>query len=256
MNNVNKSDNSINNNLELFFLGQAGFIIKNRNNETLGFDLYLSDCVEKIEKSDSFKRLLPKIVNPKEISLDILITSHHHYDHFDYDSMFDLMNNKKTKLFAAKDCKKFIDSLNIDNNKIEYVEQNDVKEYEGYKINFVNCDHGQLAPEAIGFVITVDNKKIYYTGDTCLRLDMIDEIKKIGDIDIMIAPINGAYGNLNENECVKLFETIKPKYIIPCHYGMFEAHGGDINKFIELMKTKNHFENLVVMNQGDHYIIK
>lgn len=243
------------NNTSLIFIGQAGFILRNKSGKLLGFDLYLSDCVETLEDHIGFRRLLPKILKPKEIIFDLLISSHHHYDHFDYDSMYELLDNDKTKLLAAEDCEELVGRLNINENKVEYIKPFDSKEYDGFKIDFVNCDHGESAPKAVGFVITVDNKKIYYAGDTCLRLDRVDEIKRIGHIDIMIAPINGAYGNLNESECVKLFEVVNPKYVIPCHYGMFKSHGGDIEKFVKLMKQNGHFNNVIVLKQGEQYII-
>ena len=32
-----------------------------------------------------------------------------------------------------------------------------------FVIDFVKCDHGTLAPDAVGAVVTVDDKKIYYS---------------------------------------------------------------------------------------------
>lgn len=69
----------------------------------------------------------------------------------------------------------------------------------------------------------------------------------------MIAPINGAFGNLNEEECVKLAEVLNPKIVIPCHYGMFASHGGNPGKFYDIIKnTDNKF---LMMAQGEQYVI-
>ena len=51
----------------LFCLGQAGFIIKSASGQLLGIDLYLSECVERVEGHIGFKRLLPKLLEPFDL---------------------------------------------------------------------------------------------------------------------------------------------------------------------------------------------
>ena len=242
------------NNIWLFSAGQAGFIIKSKSGQLLGMDLYLSECVERIEGHIGYKRLLPQLLQPQDLTFDVLICSHYHWDHFDYDSVPELMANGKTKLFAARDCKELTEQLNMDGANITYVKPGDTYSCGDFSIEFVNCDHGDGAPLAVGFVITVDGKRIYFAGDTCLRLDRIDEVKKSGDIDVMIAPINGAYGNLNEEECAVLADAIKPGLTIPCHYGMFASHGGDPGQFYEIMKNKYPANRFTFLAQGEGII--
>ena len=67
----------------LFSMGQAGYIIKSQKGQTLGIDLYLSECVEPLEGHDGYHRLMPRIVEPKDLQLDMLIATHFHRDHFD-----------------------------------------------------------------------------------------------------------------------------------------------------------------------------
>ena len=43
----------------LFSVGQAGYIMKSKSGQLLGVDLYLSDCVERIEGHMGYKRMLP-----------------------------------------------------------------------------------------------------------------------------------------------------------------------------------------------------
>ena len=94
----------------------------------------------------------------------------------------------------------------------------------------------------------VDGKIIYEAGDTCLRLDWISEIPQP---DVMIAPINGMYGNLNEADCAALATKLKPGITIPCHYGMFASHHGDVGKFYDIMTEKKL--PFLLMRQGEQY---
>lgn len=217
--------------------GQAGFIIKSKNDKFLGIDLYLSDCVEKDEGHVGFRRLLPKILDPKELCLDILIASHEHKDHFDVDSMESMMENGLTQLYATVNCKEICENSQINPKQVAYIKPGDNYLSDGFELTIVCCDHGTLAPDAVGVVITIDGKNIYFTGDTCLRIDYAKRIVEGKTIDVLIAPINGAYGNMDEEDCVKLSKIIKPKTTVPCHYWMFAAHGGDLWKYINLMNN-------------------
>ena len=122
-------------------------------------------------------------------------------------------------------------------------------------LEFVSCDHGVAAPDAVGVVVEVDGKKIYITGDTCLRLDRKEEYIEKGPFDVMIGPINGAYGNLNEQNYVDLSEALNPELTIPCHYGMFAAHGGNPGVFIKKMNEQCPNNKYYLMALGEGIII-
>ena len=234
----------------VFFVGQAGFIIKSKNGQLLAIDLYLSNCVERVEGHKGFKRLLPQILSPSDISFDVVIATHPHMDHFDIDSIPEMVSHG-AKLFCSVDCAKLNKLLLMDyyREQIVYVKPGDCYNIGDFNISFVNCDHGQGAPDAVGVVVNVDGKTIYEVGDSCLRLDRITEIPK--HIDVLISPINGMYGNMDSNDTVKLAEVLHPRIVIPCHYGMFSSHGGDIQLFSELA-SKRHITSKV-LQQGEEF---
>lgn len=237
----------------LFSMGQAGYILKSKEGQTLAIDLYLSECVESIEGHDGYHRLMPQIANSKDLQLGVLIATHFHRDHFDIDAIPELMANGKTRLFCAYDCEWDVRRLGIDESRVTYVRPGDHFECGAYLLDFVNCDHGTGAPLAVGVIITVDGKRILAVGDSCLRLDRKDEYLKAGMIDVLIAPINGAYGNLNESECAELANVLSPEMTIPCHFGMFASHGGNAGVFIEEMRKRKLRYKIMAM--GEDYVI-
>lgn len=237
----------------IFCVGQAGYIIKSSRGKLLAIDLYLSDCVERIEGHDGFKRLLPKILYPQELIFDVIIATHTHYDHFDMDAVPYLMSNEKTCLIGSVKCKNEMERLLLPHDRCSYVKPGESKEISDFQIQAINCDHGEGALDAIGVIITVDGKRILEVGDTCLRTDRIQEYLMLGALDVMIAPINGAYGNLNEKECVQLSSALNPSITIPCHYGMFASHGGNPEIFREEM-VKNNL-NYKLMCMGEQFTL-
>ena len=235
----------------LFSVGQAGYIVKSKSGKLLGIDLYLSDYTERDEGHVGFKRMLPKILGPEELVFDCLIATHEHSDHYDLDSMYDLMANNHTELYASVECKRLSEALGIDAKRCHYVHPGEQFDIEGFNVLFINCDHGTGAPDAVGVIVEVDGFRIIEVGDTCLRLDRKEEYLSKGDIDVLIAPINGAYGNLNEEDCARLSAALNPRLTIPCHYGMFASHYGLPGKFMEHMKRLCPNNHYLIMTQGE-----
>lgn len=222
----------------LFWLGQAGFIIKSAEGKLLGIDLYLSECVETVEGHVGYHRLMPQIVDPVELELDVLIATHFHRDHFDIDAIPSLMANGHTRLYCAYDCQDDADNLHIDKDRTTFVKPGDVYQIGGFKLSFINSDHGDGAPLETAPIITVDGKNILEAGDTSLHLDWKEDYLKEGPLDVLIAPINGAYGNLNEQENIDLTKALGPKLTVPCHFGMFASHGGNPGLWKELLEEQ------------------
>ena len=67
----------------------------------------------------------------------------------------------------------------------------------------------------------------------------------------MAAPINGAYGNLDYQDCAGLAAMVKPNLLIPCHFGMFAAHGGRVDLFYELMTKEYPEQKFLLMYPGE-----
>lgn len=250
-----KINNCVLGKFHIIFCGQAGFVFVNNAGEKLGYDLYLSDKVESDENSIGYKRLLPRIIEPSNLTLDFIVASHFHLDHFDYDSMSELMNGDKTTLYCPKDCNSYIEKLGLKKEQIRIISSNSKIKAGDFSLSFVSCDHGTLAPDAVGAVIECDKKRIYIVGDSCLRLDYANKIKKLGKINILIAPINGAFGNLTEKDAVELVSFLKPRAVIPCHFGMFADHGGNPGIFLKLMKEKNPDVEVMLMQYGEHVVL-
>lgn len=86
--------------------------------------------------------------------------------------------------------------------------------------------------EYVGYILILENKKIYVMGDTD-RTSELDNIKT----DICFVPIGGTY-TMNYQEAATYINYIKPKIVVPIHYGSIV---GDIS-------LKDDFESLIEKN--------
>lgn len=232
-------------------VGQAGYIVKSSNGQILGIDLCLTDFTEKFEKTLAFKRMLPKILDADELEFDVLISTHFHADHLDMDAILDLLNH--TKVFVASTgCEEYVSDISKDITAVcEYVEVGHEKQYGDFLVKTVYCDHGTAAPDAFGVIVSVDGKNILFLGDTCIHLEKKDEFIQNGPIDVLVGPINGRFGNINEEEFAEYCGVLCPALAIPSHYGMFPGHGGSPEKYMEIMKEAYPEIDFNIMYQGE-----
>lgn len=229
---MNTNLNLPQNTLKITFMGQAGFIFQSSDGIRAGVDLYLSDCCERYF---GFKRLMPYIADAASLDLDLLLCTHSHFDHFDPDSVPVILSNPKTRLIAAYDVKKEAKRLGLSKEKITYIKVGDSVTAGSFRIEAIPCDHGKDTPDAIGALLCADGKRVVIAGDTCFHKEYFTS-EKVKGADLLILPINGAFGNLNEEEAARAVALAKPKLVIPCHYWNFAEHGGDPQKFAAALK--------------------
>jgi len=82
----------------------------------------------------------------------------------------------------------------------------------------------------MGLLIKVEDKVVYFTGDTCLFSDMQLVARRGDGVDVAILPIGGHY-TMDRFDAVAAVEFISPKTVIPCHYDTFPPVETDAQAF-------------------------
>jgi L-ascorbate 6-phosphate lactonase len=234
----------------LRWLGQAGFLLTDLEGETIGIDLYLSDLAE---RKDGNKRLTPSVVSSKELNLVGLLATHEHTDHLDLDSLSDLLQPDVPLICNSQSyvlCKK----LGFPMDNIHSLEKGESIQVRDFFIQAVYAHHGDLSPTAIGFLISVCGLLFYFTGDTSFESKQMEYA--IGQsIDVLILPINGEFGNMNERDAARFAFAVQPNLTIPCHFWTFARHRGNPYDFELAMKQVAPCCQTYVMSQGEEIII-
>ncbi|MDI9570539.1 MAG: MBL fold metallo-hydrolase [Pseudomonadota bacterium] len=157
---------------------------------------------------------------------DLILISHSHHDHL---SPADIEKLRKadTVIVGPADCASQLsgdvrtmapgDSLTVGAVRIEAVPAyNPRKPY-----------HPQ-ANLWLGFILTVEGKRIYFAGDT----DLIPEMRDIR-ADIAILPVGGTY-TMTAGEAAKAAALIQPGLAIPIHCGDIVGTMKDAEEFRRL----------------------
>lgn len=238
--------------LAVCWLAQAGFIFKTSNGKLIYIDPYLTDYVQRIlpEHGFGFKRIMATLIEPQEVVADFVINSHSHPDHFDTDAIQVLAQNSRICFIGAEDCRESYIKAGIPDERFTILREGETLELEGFKLTGVYADHGNLAPDALGLWLNFEGIQVWFVGDSAYRPEKWQDLFK-QTIDILITPINGAYGNINEVEAAKLANEANPQIVIPCHFWMFPLHLGNPAAFLESCQQYAPEIKPMLMTQGE-----
>ncbi|MBP9816331.1 MBL fold metallo-hydrolase [Candidatus Woesebacteria bacterium] len=178
---------------------QSGFILETENGFRLAFDIGNKTPIEKLSG----------------VTVDAMLVSHIHGDHFSLDQIKAL--NPKN-LYLNTEC---IETLGEEvlNSEIVQVKVGDEITMDTIKVQLFNVDHGPnvSAPlkENFGFLITADNKTVYFAGDIFYESGI--DVTNL-EVDIALLPVGTFYtfGPQEASDFAKKFKRIGK--VVPMHY--------------------------------------
>jgi L-ascorbate 6-phosphate lactonase len=184
------------------------------------------------------------------VEADLVVTTHEHPDHFDVDLMPILAGKTQIHFAGAPDCEQHFLDAGIPADRYAVFHAGQGLDFDGFSITGVYADHGELAPDALGVLLQFGDIAVWQVGDSAYRPDKWQEIFQL-DIDILIPPINGAFGNLDGVEAARLAADSGARVVIPCHFWMFAEHNGNPAQFLEACKTLAPQVRPQLMSQGE-----
>jgi L-ascorbate 6-phosphate lactonase len=232
--------------LHIYWLGQAGFLIRNSSGKNLLIDAYLSDYVE---KCDGSKRLMMAVAEPQDLRPDVILASHDHADHLDMDSL-PLLLSHGAPLFCSGESYRRCAQAGFPMQQITAMKPGDRASAAGYSIEAVFADHGDYAPDAVGFWIESEGVRLYFTGDTSYQPGRMAPVAQRHP-DLLILPINGEFGNMNERDAAMLAAQTNAGLTIPCHFWTFAHHHGDPGLFQDAMLRLAPQNKFYILCQGE-----
>jgi L-ascorbate 6-phosphate lactonase len=243
--------------LAIFWLAQAGFAFKTPAGQIVYTDPYLTNYVERAlpEYGLGFKRIMASLIDADEVEADFVASTHMHQDHFDADAVPILLKNPRIHFIGAPDCRELYRQAGVPDSRYTIIHEGETLKFRDFSLTGVYADHGEAAPDALGFLFDFDGIKVWQVGDTAYRPDRWQDIFS-QNVDILLPPINGAFGNLNGVEAAKMAHEAHAKMVIPCHFWMFALHYGSPAEFLEACKTYAPEVKPYLMTQGEGIIYK
>ncbi len=168
-------------------------------------------------------------------SLDMILWTHGHVDHFMLPDAKELVADYAPKIVAPWELSFFIKAEIPRANTQTFTLANKgcTADFDGVKVTMVEAFHSagaqltgfegtnRFVGEAVGYVIEFENGlKIYHSGDTSLMGDMKTIVGNFYKPDVAILPIGGVF-TMGPSEAAYACTLIRPKIVIPEHYGTF-----------------------------------
>ncbi len=176
----------------------------------------------------------PLYIDQNYNDADFIFITHDHYDHFSPNDISKIIK-KDTIIVMPEKMKMSVSQLNIDMNNIKYVIPNQIYHFETISFETVPSynENKMFHPKSnnwVGYIFNLD-KKYYVAGDT----DNVPEIRHI-DCDVAFVPIGGTY-TMTYREAAELINTMRPKLVVPVHYGTIVGEKADGEKFKSLIDS-------------------
>ena len=238
------------------FLGHGSFLFTSVTGRRILLDPWIKtnpNCPVHFREKDSLS------------NLELILWTHGHVDHFMMPDAKKLITEYSPKVVAPWELSFFIKAQIPEANcqTFNLGNKGATADFGGIKITMTEAYHSagaqltgfeginKFVGEAAGYIIEFENGfKIYHAGDTSLMGDMKHIIADYYQPDMAILPIGGVF-TMGPKEAAFACKLIRPKYVIPEHYGTFPVLTQSAEEFIKETKRLAPNTEVFAINPGE-----
>ena len=210
----------------IWWLGQAGFIIKTPGGKIVVIDPFLSNSCKAIGEQNGYRldrQVPPPLPASDLVGVDLYLVTHSHQDHLDPETIEPYRKaGGRAQFIAPAEAWERLRSIGVPEAEATMVWPNksitvgDITVRATFAIPFGGDDLTH-----VGYLVFVKGgPTIYFTGDTAYN-DVLGDAAAPHQPDVLVTVINGAFRNLGPAEAALLAKQLKVKITIPCHHDMF-----------------------------------
>ena len=272
--------------LAVWFIGQAGFILKFPSGVVCYIDPWLSDL-------SGSTRAYPIPLDPNRVTnCDLLLTSHDHGDHIDADADPVIMRRSPQATWVAPlAAAGLVRRLGGTPERTALLRGDDSVTLNGVKITALPSTHygffseERYTPEEeawyaavpaslpdakrdaerfIGFVLECDGFTIYHAGDNNGYHGFLERIARWPRYDLMLLPINGrdwfreqhgVIGNFTYREAAQVAHAGNAGLLIPYHYDGFVSNNEYPDALLRYVQNDGPRVPMQVLQVGERTMI-
>ncbi len=233
--------------IKIQYVGHSSLYIKSKYKILI--DPYLKGYgIEGLTEYNPNAALWAEQVNP-----DMILITHGHGDHFG--QTIKILKRKSAIVIASTKICSFLKGK-LNSIQCLPIEPGEVVKQKGVKIKAVKASHrfnlegiigdlfgtlnyNQYIPcgTNMGFIIDVENTKIYHSGDT-------KEVADIKNPDIAFMSMDG-FRTMNYEEVLSGIKQIKPQIVIPIHY-RWNPLGKKVANQVKTGITRNNLDSMFI----------
>lgn len=185
-------------------------------------------------------------VKAADVEADYILVSHGHFDHVA--DVASIANRTAATVVAIHEIGQWFQDQQGVQNLVQMNLGGGVSLPFGH-VKMTLAHHSSQLPDGsyggnpAGFLLTLEEKKIYFACDTALFSDM----QQIGEegIDVAVLPIGDLF-TMGPADAVKAVEWIRPQRVVPAHYNTWPPIEQDAQQWAEQVRQKTDAEPLVL----------
>jgi L-ascorbate metabolism protein UlaG (beta-lactamase superfamily) len=152
---------------------------------------------------------------------DVILVTHHHYDHFSPQDV-ERLSTDRTWLIGPPTVAERVAGQVVSIAPGQLVEPDnvrgiDVRGVAAYNTSKRDKDGNPFHPReagGLGFDLRVRGERLYHAGDT----DVIPEMDEVHGVEVALLPVSGVYV-MTAGEAAEAARRIAPKVAVPMHWG-------------------------------------
>lgn len=210
------------------WLGQGGLYIDSGSLRVL-IDPYLSDKLYEMY-GESMRRLVA--VDPVYFAVepDVIVLTHDHLDHTDLPVLKKYLKQEKVvTLLASRNAFKAVKEACGGPHNYVLFDQGTQWTQGGICFKAVKAVHSDEF--AVGVQLVTPEWNIYLTGDTLFSEEVAASVAP--EVDLMFTVMNGRGNNMNAIDAGRLTRCVRPKTVVPIHWGMLPGPSDTPEAFAE-----------------------
>ncbi len=228
---------------QITWLGHSTFQIQLAGGEVILIDPFL-EANPKYPKGHRLERV------------DLLLITHAHFDHIA--DAVTVAKQFKPRVVGIYEICQWLGSKGVEN--LSHMNKGGSQKAAGVTVTMTHAQHssaiedgGQViyGGEAAGYVVRLpDGRSFYHAGDTSVFSDM-QIIRELHQPELAMLPIGDLF-TMDPREAALACRFLKPKKVIPIHYGTFPPLTGTPEQLKELLKDQPSVE-VVALTPGKPY---
>ena len=243
---------------KIYFINHSTFLIQVDGVNILT-DPVFSERVSPISWVGPRRVTPPGLTFEQVPTIDMVLISHDHYDHFDLPSIKKIHQRDHPKIFLGLKTGQILGQENF--QELDWWEST---EYKNVEIIFAPARHssgrslfGKNSTLWGSFVVKTKNHTFYFAGDTGYGNHFKQVAARFPNIDFAFLPI-GAYApretkqfeHMNPEDALRAHADLNPRFSIGMHWGTFQlTQEPRIRPKQEIQKRK--MSSFVVLENGD-----